>query len=221
VKGQPRCKPTTSSVANARTICFCARESRSLRAWPLRSGRIEPSFLRCTPEWLGHTGARAADAILGDNCAPPEMAIPLCRPVHSQQWLWLLARLTAWRAEAIFAAIRAVHSLSRRSFMTTFDRETTGNRWTVGAFGSGCAGGFGFGGLHIRRRRKTSAPAAVDTRAADEVAIRAVDAAWTQGGGAKDNCGHHCVYADNAVLMARGSHHRNWYGRYHERVLLP
>jgi uncharacterized protein (TIGR02246 family) len=47
--------------------------------------------------------------------------------------------------------------------------------------------------------------AAVDTRAADEAAIRAADAAWTKAAEAKDIAGTTAPYADNAVLMAPGS----------------
>lgn len=51
----------------------------------------------------------------------------------------------------------------------------------------------------------TSQPtAAVDTRAADEAAIRAVDAAWTKAAESKDVAGTVAAYADNAVLMAPG-----------------
>ena len=51
---------------------------------------------------------------------------------------------------------------------------------------------------------QTVVPAAVDTRAADEAAIRAVDAAWTKAAEAKDVAGTAGAYADNAVLMAPG-----------------
>jgi uncharacterized protein (TIGR02246 family) len=49
------------------------------------------------------------------------------------------------------------------------------------------------------------APAAVDTRAADEAAIRAADAAWTKAAESKDPAGTASVYADNAVLLAPGA----------------
>jgi uncharacterized protein (TIGR02246 family) len=48
-----------------------------------------------------------------------------------------------------------------------------------------------------------SQPAA-DTRAADEAAIRAADAAWSKAAGAKDAAATASFYADNAVLMAPG-----------------
>ena len=51
-----------------------------------------------------------------------------------------------------------------------------------------------------------SQPAAVvDTRAADEAAIRAADAAWSKAAGDKDVARTTSYYADSAVLMAAGS----------------
>jgi uncharacterized protein (TIGR02246 family) len=44
-----------------------------------------------------------------------------------------------------------------------------------------------------------------DTRAADEAAIRAADAAWSAAAGAKDAATTVSFYADNAVLMAPGA----------------
>lgn len=52
----------------------------------------------------------------------------------------------------------------------------------------------------------TSQPAAVvDTRAADEAAIRAADLAWSKAAGDKDPVRTASFYADNAVLMVAGS----------------
>jgi len=53
--------------------------------------------------------------------------------------------------------------------------------------------------------QQPAAPAAVDTRAADEAAIRAVDAAWTKAAESKDPPGATAPYADTAVLMAPGA----------------
>ncbi len=47
--------------------------------------------------------------------------------------------------------------------------------------------------------------AAVDTRAADEVAIRAADQNWVKAIAAKDAPGAASFYADNAALMAAGA----------------
>jgi uncharacterized protein (TIGR02246 family) len=47
--------------------------------------------------------------------------------------------------------------------------------------------------------------AAVDTRAADEAAIRAADAAWSKAAESKDAAATAAFYADNAALMAPGA----------------
>jgi uncharacterized protein (TIGR02246 family) len=49
------------------------------------------------------------------------------------------------------------------------------------------------------------AAAAVDTRAADEAAIRATDAAWVRAAGAKDVAATVSFYDANAVLMVPGA----------------
>jgi uncharacterized protein (TIGR02246 family) len=75
-------------------------------------------------------------------------------------------------------------------------------RWSFGvAVLGGVMGIVGCGGA-------TTSPqpaAVVDTRAADETAIRAVDAAWTKAAESKDVAGTSGAYADSAVLMAPGS----------------
>ena len=88
--------------------------------------------------------------------------------------------------------------------MTTFNGWTMGNRWTVGASVLCALVALVLAACNPTPTQ-TSAPAAVDTRAADEVAIRAVDAAWTKAAEAKDIAGTTAVYADNAVLMVPGS----------------
>src|SRR5262249_3652156 len=50
-----------------------------------------------------------------------------------------------------------------------------------------------------------AATAAIDTRAADEAAIRAIDAAWTKAAESKDLAGTTAPYADSGTLTAPGS----------------
>jgi uncharacterized protein (TIGR02246 family) len=74
----------------------------------------------------------------------------------------------------------------------------------LGSFGVAVLGGVvGMAGC-AGTPTQTAAPAAVDTRAADEAAIRAADAAWTKAAEAKDVAGTSSAYADGAVLMAPG-----------------
>jgi uncharacterized protein (TIGR02246 family) len=63
---------------------------------------------------------------------------------------------------------------------------------------SGCSGGPASSGA--------AGPAmAVDTRAADEEAIRAADLGWSKAAGAKDLAGALSYYAENATVMAPGA----------------
>jgi uncharacterized protein (TIGR02246 family) len=57
---------------------------------------------------------------------------------------------------------------------------------------------------HAGTQTSSQPTAPPDTRAADEVAIRAADAAWSKAAGAKDAAATASFYADNAVLMAPG-----------------
>jgi uncharacterized protein (TIGR02246 family) len=65
--------------------------------------------------------------------------------------------------------------------------------------------------LALTSCNQTNAPsasqpaAAVDTRAADEAAIRATDLNWVKAFASKDAPGTASFYADNAVLMAAGA----------------
>jgi uncharacterized protein (TIGR02246 family) len=74
--------------------------------------------------------------------------------------------------------------------------------WSFGvAVLGGAMGMVGCGGA-------TTSPqsaAVVDTRAADETAIRAADATWTKAAESKDVAGTSGAYADTAVLMAPGA----------------
>ena len=79
------------------------------------------------------------------------------------------------------------------------------NRWGVGALSMCVMGALGFAACSSTPTAPTTKPAAVDTRAADEAAIRAIDAAWTKAAESKDIAGTTAVYADNAVLMAPGA----------------
>ena len=88
--------------------------------------------------------------------------------------------------------------------MTTVHRWIAGNRWSLGALGVCLAGALGLAACSSTPTTPAG-PAAVDTRAADESAIRAVDAAWTKAAESKDLAGVTAVYADNAVLMAPGA----------------
>ena len=85
--------------------------------------------------------------------------------------------------------------------MTTFYRWTTGNRCATGAAVLCVVVALV---LAACSSAPTTPTAAVDTRAADEAAIRAIDAAWTKAAESKDIAGTTAVYADNAVLMAPG-----------------
>jgi uncharacterized protein (TIGR02246 family) len=78
------------------------------------------------------------------------------------------------------------------------------NRWSIGALSMCVVGALGFAACSSTPTTPTAAPAAVDTRAADEAAIRSADAAWTKAAESKDIAGTTAVYADNAVLMAPG-----------------
>jgi uncharacterized protein (TIGR02246 family) len=87
--------------------------------------------------------------------------------------------------------------------MTTFNRWTTGNRWSMGGSVLCAVVALVLAACNPTPTQ-TSAPA-VDTRAADEAAIRAVDAAWTKAAESKDGASFAAVYADGASLMAPGA----------------
>jgi uncharacterized protein (TIGR02246 family) len=78
------------------------------------------------------------------------------------------------------------------------------SRWSIGALSMCVVGALGVAACSSTPTTPTAAPAAVDTRAADEAAIRSADAAWTKAAESKDIAGTTAVYADNAVLMAPG-----------------
>jgi len=86
--------------------------------------------------------------------------------------------------------------------MTTFYRWTTGNRCATGAAVLCVVVALV---LAACSSAPTTPTAAVDTRAADEAAIRAIDAAWTKAAESKDPAGFAAVYADGASLMAPGA----------------
>jgi uncharacterized protein (TIGR02246 family) len=86
--------------------------------------------------------------------------------------------------------------------MTTLNRWTTGNRWSMGAAVLCVVVALVFAACSST---PTTQPLAVDTRPVDEAAIRSADAAWTKAAGSKDIAGTTAVYADNAVLMAPGA----------------
>ena len=74
------------------------------------------------------------------------------------------------------------------------------------SFGVAVLGGvMGIAGCSGAPTSPSQPVAAVDTRAADEAAIRAADAAWTKAAESKDAAGTAAFYADNAALMAPGS----------------
>jgi len=53
-------------------------------------------------------------------------------------------------------------------------------------------------------KQETAPPAAIDHRALDESAIRAIDSAWVRGAAAKSLDGLTAAYADSAVVLAPG-----------------
>ena len=65
-------------------------------------------------------------------------------------------------------------------------------------------GAFGLTSCNSTSTPPATPAAAVDTRAADEAAIRAADAAWVKAVGTKDAVQAAAFYADSAVLMAAG-----------------